>query len=60
MKTIEITKAKLKKLYYKHKTKVLAKALKISVPTLIKLLKANGIETKKKGNRTKKGYVLVK
>ncbi len=45
-----ITKNDLERKYNSMKTTDLAKELKISVPTLLKILKENGIEHKGPGN----------
>lgn len=52
---MQIKKAELKKMYETTKTVDLAKKIGVSVPTLIRILKQAGIETKGSGNRQATG-----
>lgn len=54
----EITKEQLKERYYSRTNEQLARELEISKPTLMGLLKANGIELKGKGYG--KAKIIVK
>lgn len=53
-KTIKINLSELKTMYETMTTKDMAKKLNVSIVTLLKVLKEQGIKMKKPGNRTKK------
>jgi hypothetical protein len=57
MKTL--TKIELENLYFSLSTKDLCKMLEISLPTLLRLLKNNGIENKGRGNFSVKRKVKI-
>lgn len=49
---MDITKNELKKMYEKYPNQIVCRRLKISPPTLIKLLKSCDIKLKGKGNKS--------
>lgn len=51
MTTIEIRKEKLEEVYYKHNNKKAAKLLKISEPTLLKLVRKEKLKLKGSGRK---------
>ena len=58
-KTITIDVKELEKLYKTTKTKVLAKRLKVSVATLVKILKQHGIQMKTQANSVRDRKLIV-
>lgn len=58
-KTITIDIKELEKLYKTTKTKILAKRLKVSVATLVKILKQHGIQMKTQANSVRDRKLIV-
>lgn len=58
-KTIKIDVKELERLYRTNTSKELAKRFKISVTTLVKLIKSNGIELKKPGFGVRERKIIV-
>lgn len=58
-KTIKIDVKDLERLYRTTKTKDLAKKLKVSITTLVKIIKQNGITVKEKGFSVRDRKIIV-